>query len=118
MSKRKYEIFFHKVEEVVSGFVVAPDYYKEITTPMWLKKMAAKNKREEYGSEAEFMHDVGLVVQNCHTYNESRNAHLLPVVDEMKADVLAILDKVRVVVVTLSCAFSCALLTPPSTGRS
>lgn len=72
----------------------APDYYDIIKKPMDLSKMQERCRRSMYTNLELFLDDWRLMVSNCHDYNETRNPHLVPVVDNLFNMVKEELNKV------------------------
>ncbi|KAI8816298.1 uncharacterized protein EV422DRAFT_546195 [Fimicolochytrium jonesii] len=56
--------FLHPVDEKL-----APDYYTLIKHPMDLGTMTVKLEQHKYESKDEFISDLNLIWNNCHTYN-------------------------------------------------
>ncbi|CTQ41353.1 Ankyrin repeats (3 copies) [Babesia microti strain RI] len=48
-----------------------PDYYDVIKSPMSFSCIKAKLKKSQYESPQQFLNDVQLVFDNCHTYNKT-----------------------------------------------
>jgi hypothetical protein len=72
----------------------APDYYDVIKKPIDLSKMQERCRKSYYTDLELFLDDWRLMVSNCHIYNETRNPHLVPVVDNLFNIVKEELNKV------------------------
>ena len=49
-----------------------PTYYKFITHPMDFSTIKKKIDRDEYVNLDQFENDFGLIVKNCHFFNEAK----------------------------------------------
>jgi len=61
----------------------APDYYKIITNPIDLGMIRNRIRDFRYLSRQDFLDDIKLMVDNCYSYNSTRNPHLLPMADSL-----------------------------------
>ncbi|CAF0761192.1 unnamed protein product [Adineta ricciae] len=50
-----------------------PTYYKFITHPMDFSTMKKKIDRDEYSNLDQFENDFGLIIKNCHFFNEAKS---------------------------------------------
>ncbi|CBZ50222.1 putative bromodomain-containing protein [Neospora caninum Liverpool] len=64
LQQQIFKPFWQRVDERY-----APNYYRVISNPMWLQKIASKCKQREYLSGEQFLADIRLVVTNCFLFN-------------------------------------------------
>lgn len=82
---RPFNVFLHHLIEQIEKFdenhffalpvdeIEVPTYYKFITHPMDFSTMKKKIDRDEYGNLDQFENDFGLIVKNCHFFNEAKS---------------------------------------------
>ncbi|KAF8817966.1 histone acetyltransferase TAF1/250, partial [Cardiosporidium cionae] len=87
-----YKDFRHRIDERI-----APNYYNVIKEPMWLSKILEKCKKRVYHTLQQFMRDMGLIVENCKTFNplNSFSAYLRDFAARLYAEMLGKLDEQR-----------------------
>ncbi|CAF4291088.1 unnamed protein product, partial [Rotaria sordida] len=66
----EYHYFANPVDETE-----VPTYYKFITHPMDFLTIKKKIDRDEYNNLDKFENDFGLIVKNCHFFNEAKSAY-------------------------------------------
>ncbi|CAF1495787.1 unnamed protein product [Rotaria sordida] len=66
----EYHYFANPVDETE-----VPTYYKFITHPMDFLTIKKKIDRDEYNNLDQFENDFGLIVKNCHFFNEAKSAY-------------------------------------------
>jgi len=84
LAKMKTQTYAHPfLKPVPSNAKFAPNYYETIKHPIDLGMVRNRIREFRYTSRQDFLDDIRLMVDNCYTYNHTRNPHLLPMADAL-----------------------------------